>query len=198
MSRKKIVKSTHLDFGCGNNPRNPFGSYDTISVDINRYSNEIPHYVIKPGSPLPFQDNTIDSISAFDVLEHLSREPSNNLFVFYMNELHRILKPKGMALFIFPDVHNREVYSDPTHVNFIHKNTVDYFLSNSPNQNYAGIQTNYILIKNKKIRIWNSYFGSFSEINEAKNLRRKLSLIKREFYRLIFPTHRVWILKKNV
>ena len=116
-----ISQSIHLDFGCGEQPRNPFSAKRLVSVDIYRTSENVPTKVIQPGDVIPYPDDFFDSISAFDVLEHLSRDAGDgrNLYVFYMNELHRVLKPKGVAVLVFPHYPGFTAFLDPTHVNFI-------------------------------------------------------------------------------
>jgi SAM-dependent methyltransferase len=44
-----------------------------------------------------------------------------------MNEIHRVLKPGGKFYSITPVFPKESVFSDPTHVNFITKNSHKYF-----------------------------------------------------------------------
>ena len=191
----------HLDFGCGSNPRNPLQAMELVTVDIQVHSKNVPTHKIEPGSQLPFEDECFDSISAYDVLEHLSREAPNNLFIYYMNELHRVLRPGGTAIFVFPSFPHRDAFSDPTHVNFITSETINYFLNNQlrTTQPYEGIVTNYSVITNSKLRRWKRwvYDSQIFEVKTETNLRRKVSLLKRTFFRALFPQHRIWVLVKN-
>jgi SAM-dependent methyltransferase len=201
-SKSRVTKSAkHLDFGCGGNPRNPFHAAELITVDIHIHSKQIPTHKIEPGSKLPFEDETFDSISAFDVLEHLSREAPNNLFIYYMNELHRVLRPGGIAVFVFPSFPHRDAFSDPTHVNFITSETVNFFVNNQirTSQPYEGILTNYSVVTNSRLRRWKYwvYDSQFYEVENVQSLRRKISLMKRTLLRGIFPQHRIWVLVKN-
>jgi SAM-dependent methyltransferase len=203
MSKKTgyTATSTHLDFGCGGNPRNPLQAMELITVDVQIHSKQVPTHRIAPGAKLPFDNETFDSISAYDVLEHLSREAPNNLFIYYMNELHRVLRPGGTAVFVFPAFPHRDAFSDPTHVNFITSDTVNYFTNNLPRntQPYEGILTNYSVVKNSRLRKWKRwvYDSQVYDIPSEKNLRRRVSLWKRTLFRAIFPQHRIWILIKN-
>ncbi len=195
-------KSTrHLDFGCGANPRNPFQANELITVDIQNHSNQVPTHKIEPGSQLPFDNETFDYISAYDVLEHLSREAPNNLFIYYMNELHRVLRPGGIAVFVFPSFPHRDAFSDPTHVNFITSKSVDFFTNNQirTTRPYEGILTNYSVIRNSKLRRWKRwvYDSQLFNTEEELTVRRKISLMKRTALRAVFPQHRIWILTKN-
>lgn len=193
--------SHHLDFGAGREVRNPFNANQVFSADVRAYGAEddSKHFIIEPGKPLPFRDNTFTSVSAYDVLEHLERSGQyGNLFIWAMNEIHRILVPGGLALFVFPALPNLEVYSDPTHVNIIHKNTLDFFTNNTPENNYEGIQTRYEVIRNSKLRSFKRLVDTPRMSNQVENLslRRKLSLTKRTFLRFVRPSHRIWILRK--
>ena len=133
---KLLQPEKHLDYGCN--------SADMISdladkgyliqaygVDLNREAilsgqKQAPHNVnlqsIEKGKPLPFGDNSFDSISIIGVLEHIADQKS------ILGELRRILKPQGQLIicvpgkyifsfldignfkFVFPRLHKR-VYS---------------------------------------------------------------------------------------
>jgi SAM-dependent methyltransferase len=188
----------HLDFGCGTAPRNPFEANTVWSVDVFQHEKSVPTHLIARGESLPFESDYFSSISAFDVLEHLSRDSLfGNEFIFYMNEFYRVLKPGGLALFIFPAFPFADAFSDPTHVNFITRRTVDYFLGQG-DEGYAGIDTKFELILNKPLRFWNQWFQS--PINNSSNtklsLRRRISLAKRSTLRAAKPQHRLWLLSK--
>ena len=196
---QESFESIHLDFGCGASPRNPFNASIVNTVDVREYSIPLETRIIEPGGPLPFADDYFDSVSAYYVLEHLSRsENGKNLFIFYMNELHRVLKPSGNALFVFPAFPYKDAFSDPTHVNFITDETVNFFINKSKDSSYEGIETNYSLLKNKKLRQWNKYIYSVELFpsQESKSIRRILSLQKRSLFRFLRPQHRIWILRK--
>ena len=190
----------HLDFGCGEQPRNPFKANEIISVDIYRTSELIPTEVIRPGDALPFSDSTFDSVSAYDVLEHLSRDAADgrNLYIFYMNELHRVLKTNGKAVFIFPHYPGFTAFLDPTHVNFIPKSGVNFFTGSKGGPYYAGIRTSYKIIMNNKLRLWGRWVDKATGAPKPIiRTRRKISLLKRSIIRFIRPSHVIWVLEKN-
>ena len=194
---KSLRNSIHLDFGSGNSPRNPFLCEEIYTVDLYGSAQDN-HFVIKQGDPLPFPDDYFASISAYDVLEHISRDTDGkNLFIFYMNEICRVLNHTGYAVFVFPSFPHRDAFSDPTHINYITAETLNYFLGDNSTGSYAGITTTYKLQRNSKLRFWKDWAAdpSVSEF-EHLNLRRKLSLAKRTFFRVINPGHRIWILQK--
>jgi SAM-dependent methyltransferase len=49
-------------------------------------------------TPLPFKNNEFDEARAYNILEHLDNEHYENL----IEEIHRILKPKGIVKIIVP------------------------------------------------------------------------------------------------
>lgn len=191
--------TVHLDFGCGTMPRNPFRCEKLITLDIFKYSSNIPEFVIEPGERIPLDNNSVSSVSAYDVIEHLSRDSfGRNLFIYYMNEIFRVLVPGGYALFIFPDYPGRDAFSDPTHVNYLTSSSVNYFVGNSCPPYYAGIETNFEKILNNKLRFWRPWVNDNNEADLPYSLtfRRKLSLLKRSVLRFSFPQHRIWLLRR--
>lgn len=194
----RLPNSIHLDFGCGNSPRNPFLCSQLYTVDLHGSGQGKDEFVIKQGEPLPFPDNYFASISAYDVLEHISRDTDGrNSFVFYMNELCRVLKRGGYAVFVFPSFPHRDAFSDPTHINYITAETLNYFLGDNLNGSYAGITAAYKQLRNSKLRIWKNWVDDTQDSKfNVCNLRRILSLAKRDFFRAINPGHRIWILQK--
>jgi SAM-dependent methyltransferase len=98
----------------------------------DRFSPEIERVESDLTRPLPFEDNSIDSFSAFDVLEHIPRWERNGEkitfpFIELMNEIHRALKPGGFLIAVTPAFPSPAAFQDPTHVNIISIDTADYF-----------------------------------------------------------------------
>ena len=123
-----------VDLGCGGGPRNDFGADEVYGVDI----------VAQPGNPavrvadlcvdpLPFDDGSVDFVTAYDFLEHLPRllyvdGARRNPFVECLNEVWRVLRPGGRFLANTPAFPYGEAHQDPTHVNVITWNTLLYFV----------------------------------------------------------------------
>lgn len=136
---QEISNSIHVDLGCGNLPRNPLNAKKVIGVDISVEApyealNGFLEYIrVYPGSPLPFESNQVNSVSAFDFLEHIPRSDRtpegafSNPFIDMMNEIHRVLKPGGVFIALTPCYPSPASFTDPTHVNFISDTTHLYF-----------------------------------------------------------------------
>lgn len=115
MGRKKIVtnllkkylpgkKNVILDAGCGTGAeiiylRN-FGK--VYGVDLSPIATKfcqkrgIENVKIGDVSKLPYKNNSFDLVCLMDVLEHTSKNET------VLNEIHRVLKPKGLLLMTLP------------------------------------------------------------------------------------------------
>ena len=133
--------TSSLDVGCGTNPRNPFSAKRQGGVDIiknkKRDGDTISIKTADLSSGiLPFEDSEFDYVTAFDFIEHLSRQnfPNSTLnpFVQFMNEVNRVLKPGGVFLSHTPAFPFESAFSDPTHQNIITENTFPYYFACHP------------------------------------------------------------------
>ncbi len=127
----------HLDLGCGGKPRNPY-SYEMVSgIDLVAHPIKESGVEIKTANlaidEIPYPDGTFDSVSAFDFLEHIPRVLTGGEFgtrfpfIELMNEIWRVLKHNGVFYALTPGYPSKEVFIDPTHVNFITDGTHTYF-----------------------------------------------------------------------
>jgi len=71
--------------------------------------------------PWPWADNSIDSILAIDLIEHLDN------FLSVMAEIHRILKPGGILTLKVPYWNSVYAHADPTHKRGFHEFTFHFF-----------------------------------------------------------------------
>lgn len=126
----------HLDLGCGSVPRNTYGQQELFGVDLSgsRQGGQIRHANLAL-HPIPFEDDTFDSVSAYDFLEHVPRvlqtadgSATRFPFVELMNEIWRVLKPAGLFYACTPVYPGKAAFQDPTHVNIMTADTHHYFV----------------------------------------------------------------------
>jgi hypothetical protein len=66
-----------------------------------------------------------------------------------MNEVHRVLKVRGRFYASTPAFPSHSVFVDPTHVNFISKETHQYFIGENPMARMYGFNGKFELIRSK-------------------------------------------------
>lgn len=120
---------TTLDIGSGPVPKNPFGADTVIGADLreNKCNNVL--YADLVGGALPFENESFDYVTAYDVLEHIQRVVSVNgatvfPFVSLINEVFRVLKSGGIFFCIQPCFPAKQAFQDPTHVNIMTEDTM--------------------------------------------------------------------------
>lgn len=74
----------------------------------------------------PWQDNTIDCVRAWDIIEHLPDK------IFTMNELWRVLRAGGTAEIAVPTTEGAGAFQDPTHVSFWNRRSFLYYEVGNP------------------------------------------------------------------
>lgn len=124
-----------LDIGCGGNPRNPFNVESVYGVDIVSSSNANIKQADLTIEKIPFDDNLFNYVTAYDFIEHIPRliyykNKRLQPFIELMNEVWRVLKPGGIFKAHTPAFPKEEAFVDPTHINFITKDTHKYFCGN--------------------------------------------------------------------
>jgi SAM-dependent methyltransferase len=126
-----VLGSKTLDLGCGTKPRNPFAADTAFGIDIADVG--MPNIVQSDlsQSPIPFEDSSMDYITAFDFIEHVPRViylPKIRFsFIELMNEIHRVLKPGGIFLAQTPIYPFSACFTDPTHVNPVTSETFSLY-----------------------------------------------------------------------
>jgi SAM-dependent methyltransferase len=211
-----VVSKVHLDMGCGANPRNPFGAEKLLGADILdpkqlNFASDFRYLKVESNGVIPLDSESVDSISGYDFLEHLPRGSTleSNLFIKFMNESSRILRKGGVLVLVTPAYPSSAAFQDPTHVNFISDNTINYFIGKNPLASYLGYgfdgsfdlltqewvgPLSFVWAKNpleisenSRKRMVFQFLRGFSSLKSA---RRVVSSIRK-------PTHLLWVLRKS-
>jgi len=108
-----------IDLGCG-----PSKKYGMVGIDILPLPGvDIVANLEEGLAEIP--DHSVDEIHSAHFLEHVMN------FELLMSEIHRILKPGGIAKITVPHFSNPYYYSDYTHKRFFGLYSFDYFSSKS-------------------------------------------------------------------
>jgi SAM-dependent methyltransferase len=165
--QKTFSSYRHLDLGCGDMPRNPYIAPEIYGVDIRKYTDTVKVKFCVANlaiERIPFEDDFFSSVSAYDFIEHIPRvlyDQGRGItffpFVELMNEIHRVLIPKGRFYAVTPCFPAEEAFQDPTHVNYISANTYRYFCGDSPEGRIYGFNGHFRLVSISKGVVRNFY-----------------------------------------
>ncbi len=116
---KKYNQGIKLDIGGGENPQPGFVNIDIRPSDKVQIVHDLEVF------PWPLPDECVSFAVSSHVLEHIN--PHKFVFVNFMNEVWRILKPGGRFAIAVPYAGSPGYWQDPTHVNPINETTFHYF-----------------------------------------------------------------------
>jgi len=120
INMKKIPKLSFVDIGCGGNKQGKewFGiDYRKMpGVDLVQDLEKFPWKV---------SSESFNTAICSHVVEHIN--PSHGIFISFMNECWRILKPGSEIIIGAPYATSVGMFRDPTHCNFINEETWSYF-----------------------------------------------------------------------
>ncbi|MBW4652796.1 MAG: glycosyltransferase [Kaiparowitsia implicata GSE-PSE-MK54-09C] len=103
-----------VDIGCGDSKPDGY-----VGVDIHPGPGV--DIVADISQRLPFDDNTVDELRAYDVVEHLPDRLNT------MNEIWRVCKPGARVDIYVPSTDARGAFQDPTHISFWNIHSFYYF-----------------------------------------------------------------------
>jgi SAM-dependent methyltransferase len=131
-----LDKTKSLDLGCGPIIRNPYEADLAFGIDLIGPETENLKIADLAIQPIPFDDSSFNFVTAYDFIEHIPRltyldGKRLHPFIELMNEIHRVLVPGGIFLAHTPAFPRQEAFQDPTHVNIISENTIQYFAGDS-------------------------------------------------------------------
>jgi SAM-dependent methyltransferase len=119
------VSAMKLHLGCGNDYRPGYVNCDKVTnVRADK------HFDLRV-MPWPFPDDCADEIVMHHVLEHLP----DTLAV--VEEIHRVLKPGGVAIIEVPYAKSGGAFGDVTHLRFFTEETMNVFVEGHPNNFYS-------------------------------------------------------------
>jgi len=105
---EELVKGDLLEIGCGEGrgvellaPKaDSYTAVDKIEEVVKSLSAKYPEssFIQANIPPLPFEDNSFDSVVSFQVIEHIKDDAT------YLKEINRILKPDGKAYISTPNI----------------------------------------------------------------------------------------------
>jgi SAM-dependent methyltransferase len=81
-----------LNLGCGTGKLEGF-----VNVDVDESLS--PDMSFDLTKPFPFDDNSVEEVVMFHTIEHIQKRFHQFIFL----EIHRVLKPDGLAMFSFPE-----------------------------------------------------------------------------------------------
>ena len=156
MSTMKKIKI--LDIGCGKNKHKSDNPKDiVIGLDKFRLVGVDVVWDLET-IPLPFKDNEFDMVIAKSVLEHIVN------LIPLLEEIWRILKPKGTFRVIVPHFSSERAYTNPDHKRFFGCFSFDYFTKDQPENYYTKIRfkikkRKLVFIDNPKYNFLNKIFN---------------------------------------
>jgi len=121
---KKLLKKKHqgvkIDIGCG--ARKQDSSW--FGIDIRDLPGvDLVHDMEK--FPFPIPSNVAHAAVASHVVEHIN--PHKGVFIEFMNEVWRVMKPGGEFFIATPYAGSDNYWQDPTHCNPCNEMTFEYF-----------------------------------------------------------------------
>ncbi len=125
----KAKQGIQLDVGGGAHPRSGYVNIDILPLP------EVDIVWDLETFPWPLPDDCVNIAVASHVLEHIN--PVKGVFINFMNELWRVMKPGAQFAFVVPYGANELFVQDPTHCNPINPTTIYYF-DPDPENKYAG------------------------------------------------------------
>ncbi len=137
-----VEKKIKIDLACGANKKIDFLGIDIADIEGVDIVHDLNSY------PWPIEDNSVDEVFCSHYVEHIPHENLRGIleksssfeefkekaletdrdgFIKFMNEVYRILKPKGRALITAPHYASIRAFGDPTHIRYIGDFSFYYF-----------------------------------------------------------------------
>lgn len=111
-----------LDIGCGGNKQGP----DWVGIDYRPIEGIVD--IVQDLEEFPWKDlpdNCASVAIASHVIEHIN--PAKGIFIRFMDEVWRVLKPDGEFAIVCPYAGSPGYWQDPSHCNGVTEVTFSYF-----------------------------------------------------------------------
>ncbi len=125
-----------INLGCGIDIRDEY-------INVDRFITDGVNIVCDFERWLPFKDNSFDYLYSRYVLEHIDD------IVKIMSEIHRILKPNGIAHIEVPHCSWFQSYASFDHKHFFTSNSFDCFRESSKEGYFLDIKFKFNIVKKK-------------------------------------------------
>lgn len=124
----------HLLLGCGTDHSKRFAlagepaEWDGELVTLDYVSAYKPDVVfdLSLGDPLPFPDDTFDSIGAYEILEHIGEQGNYVLMLEQFSDYWRVLKPGSLFYATVPCYKSIWALGEPGHKRVINEGTLTF------------------------------------------------------------------------
>lgn len=115
-------------------------------VNIDNRQEVSPDITLDVLKGLPYEDNSVDEVRAYDFLEHIPIGKT----VGVVEDIYRVLKPGGLFGHHTPSTDGRGAFQDPTHVSFWNINSWLYYTADNA-RNLYGIKAKFRIEELKDI-----------------------------------------------
>lgn len=167
-----------LNLGCGKDIKPKEEGWINMDYYYKGEGVDIIHNLIE--FPYPFEDEYFDELYASHVLEHIPFIYINkdgilkDIFFLFMEELYRILKPKGILTAITPYSPSQIAFGNIQHYRHFNERWVEQFIPDAWENFYTTARFNVISVEftNKEVilpyflRIGRSKLGIFHHLSE--------------------------------
>jgi len=126
-----------LNLGCGKKQMEGW-----VNIDIRDFGQEIIRDITRG---LPFDDSSVDEISASHSLEHIERKDID----FVWEEIYRVLKPGAIVFIRVPHSLGSQVFM-MDHLSYWNENTVEVLCNKWGSEDHF-TKTNFQILQNEKV-----------------------------------------------
>jgi len=140
-----------LNLGSGGLPLDGY-----VNVDVNPKAPNVTIVHDLDVYPWPFEDNAVSEIVMSQCLEHIADHNRA------MKEIHRILKPGGVAKISVPHFTWQYAYIDPTHKHFFAYGTFFYYAKNCGYFDFQFSKCSVKIVFSKTLSLWNYLIEPFA------------------------------------